>query len=245
MLKSISSQLTSIATRTINSGLCLLGLTSLMSFSVPVLAQTMIYGGQNVSVNMAAGTQSHYVLNVPSETKSVSFKLSGGTGNADLYVQQNVAASPSSYYAKSTGPTNEENISKIAASSRYFVLVNALTQVQGATLVASYEASEIYFVTNGVPMTGISLAKDKQRYFVITVPAGKSKLTYQLSGGTGDGDIYLKYGALPSTTNYEKRSMGASNVETISIDFPRAGTYYLLLQAVSNVSAAKLLTTFQ
>ena len=33
----------------------------------------------------------------------------------------------------------------------------------------------------------------------ITVPAGKTKLTVTISGGTGDADLYVRFGSQPTT----------------------------------------------
>ncbi|MCV2356388.1 PPC domain-containing protein [Paucibacter sp. B2R-40] len=89
-------------------------------------------------------------------------------------------------------------------------------------------------------MTGIALAKGASKLYKLTVPAGASNLTFKLSGGTGDGDIYLKFGAAPTTTSFELKSDGSTNTETITVAAPKAGIYYLLLSAYASVSGASL-----
>jgi len=95
-------------------------------------------------------------------------------------------------------------------------------------------------LTKGVAKTGISLAKNAKLTYSLVVPAGAKNLTFKLSGGTGDGDIYVKFGSAPTTTSYEKKSDGSTNTETISIPTTKAGTYYLLLNAYSAVSNTSL-----
>jgi hypothetical protein len=51
-----------------------------------------------------------------------------------------------------------------------------------------------------VPVTGISGAAGSELYFSIEVPAGQTKLEISMSGGTGDADLYVKRGALPTTS---------------------------------------------
>lgn len=95
-------------------------------------------------------------------------------------------------------------------------------------------------LTKGVAVSGISLARGASKLYKLTVPAGASNLTFKLSGGSGDGDIYLKFGSAPTTTSFEKKSDGSTNTETITVPAPQVGTYYLLLSAYATVSNTKL-----
>jgi hypothetical protein len=110
------------------------------------------------------------------------------------------------------------------------------------TVTASSNQS---MLSNGVAVSGISLAKSATRLFAIDVPAGKSSLVFTLSGGTGDGDIYTRFGSVPSTSNYSLKSDGSSNTETIRVVNPAAGRHYVLLHAYAAVSGTNLVATFQ
>ena len=99
-------------------------------------------------------------------------------------------------------------------------------------------------LTSGVPVSGISLAKGATKLYSITVPAGRTTLTVKLSGGSGDGDLYVKRGSAPTTTTYDKRSIGSTNAETISFSAPTAGVYYVLVSAYATVSGASLVGTY-
>ena len=98
-------------------------------------------------------------------------------------------------------------------------------------------------LTSGVTVSGITLALNATRTYTIVVPAGKTSLTFKLSGGTGDGDIYAKFGAAPTTSTYDARSIGSTNSETITISAPKAGTYYLMVKAYAAVTGTTLLAT--
>ncbi|OWQ93405.1 hemagglutinin [Roseateles aquatilis] len=99
-------------------------------------------------------------------------------------------------------------------------------------------------LTSGVPVTGIALTRGSTKLYSINVPAGRSSVTFRLSGGSGDGDIYVKRGSAPTTTSYDRKSDGSTNAETITISAPTAGTYYLLLSAYATVSGASLVATY-
>lgn len=100
-------------------------------------------------------------------------------------------------------------------------------------------------LTSGVTVSGITLAVNATRTYTIVVPAGKTSLTFKLSGGTGDGDIYAKFGAAPTTSTYDARSIGSTNSETITISAPKAGTYYLMVKAYAAVTGTTLLATIK
>lgn len=99
-------------------------------------------------------------------------------------------------------------------------------------------------LTKGVAKTGISLAKGATKLYSLSVPAGAKNLTFKLSGGTGDGDIYLKFGSAPTKTSFELKSDGSSNTETITVTAPKAGTYYLLLSAYTAVGSTSLVANY-
>ncbi len=99
-------------------------------------------------------------------------------------------------------------------------------------------------LTSGVPVTGIALAKGATKLYTIAVPSGRSQLSVRLSGGSGDGDIYVRRGSAPTTTSYDRKSDGSTNAETITFTSPTAGTYYILVNAYATVSGASLVATY-
>ena len=91
----------------------------------------------------------------------------------------------------------------------------------------------------GSPRTGLSGAYGSLAYFVVTVPAGATSLLIATSGGTGDADLHVSYGVAPTRTRYDCRPFTGGNTESCQLNFPPAGTYYVLLhgfQAFSGVT---------
>lgn len=199
-----------------------------------------------VSFSGATGQTATYTFVVPSGASNLSFKMSGGTGDGDIYTKLGSAPTTTSYLAKSDGSTNTESILIASPTAgTYYLLANAYATVSGASIVATYQTGTSGNVlTSGVPVS-IALALNTSKVYSITVPAGKTSLTIKLSGGTGDGDIYAKLGATPTTTTYDKKSDGATNTETITYSAPAAGTYYVLVNAYAAVSGASLVATVQ
>ncbi|PTL76036.1 peptidase M4 [Vitiosangium sp. GDMCC 1.1324] len=95
-------------------------------------------------------------------------------------------------------------------------------------------------LTNGVPVTGLSGSSGNKKYYALEVPAGKPSLSFAISGGTGDADLYVRYGAVPSSSTYDCRPYASGNAENCSFTNPQAGTWYVMVNAYSAYSGVTL-----
>jgi PKD repeat protein len=93
---------------------------------------------------------------------------------------------------------------------------------------------------NGVPLTGRSGAANSQTFYTLAVPAGASNLRFVTSGGSGDADLYVRFGSAPTTASYDCRSQASSNTETCTIATAQAGTYHVMLLGYSAYSGLSL-----
>jgi hypothetical protein len=85
---------------------------------------------------------------------------------------------------------------------------------------------------NGVPITGLSgTANGTTQLFRLSVPAGRTSLTFATAGGTGDVDIFVNRGTPPTTATGGSvcDSQGPDTNEACTIPTPAAGTWYVLL----------------
>jgi len=196
-------------------------------------------------INLATGANLVYTFTVPSGATNLTFKTTGGSGDADLYVQVGAAPTTTTYLQKSDGSTSTETVTIASPTAgTYYVLLNGYTASSGISLVASYQSGiPGNVLNNGVPVSGISLASGASSVYTFVVPAGRPSVTFKTSGGTGDADLYVKLGSAPTTTSYLQKSNGASNNESITINSPAGGTYYVLLKAYSAISGVTLLAT--
>ncbi|KZN69275.1 M4 family metallopeptidase [Pseudoalteromonas luteoviolacea] len=99
-------------------------------------------------------------------------------------------------------------------------------------------------LTNGVARTGISGASKAQQFFVLNVPADASSLKFETSGGSGDADLYVKFGSRPSLQTYDCKSTTSTSSETCSISNIQAGTYYVMVEAWNQISGVSLTGTY-
>ncbi|RZQ54002.1 peptidase S8 [Pseudoalteromonas phenolica] len=95
-------------------------------------------------------------------------------------------------------------------------------------------------LADGVAKTGLSGARNAQDFFTMEIPANTSKVTFTMSGGTGDADMYVKAGSKPTSSSYECRPYKTGNNEVCSIDNPAAGTYHVMLNGYSAYSGVSL-----
>ncbi|TQV82779.1 pre-peptidase C-terminal domain-containing protein [Aliikangiella coralliicola] len=81
-------------------------------------------------------------------------------------------------------------------------------------------------------------------YYKIDVPAGASNLQIAASNGSGDADLYVKLGGLPTTGSYDCRPWKNNNNETCSFKTPGSGSWYAMLHAYESFSGLSLKTTY-
>ena len=76
---------------------------------------------------------------------------------------------------------------------------------------------------NGVAANNLAGAAGVDLNFSMTVPAGATNLKFVMSGGTGDADLYVKFGSAPTLTSYDCRPYQGGNNETCNITTAQAG----------------------
>jgi len=227
--------------------------TSATNSTTKSVAVTSSGGGGNTLTNGVAvtglsgtsGMSAVYTFTVPAGATKVSIKISGGTGDADMYVKAGPAPTLSSYDCRPYVTGNNETCSSLSAGVTYYVSLNAYTAYSGVSLVGSYTAGGGgggNTLTNGVPVTGLSgtsgtLSAD----YTLTVPSGKTSVTIKISGGTGDADLYVKLNAVPTLSSYDCRPYVTGNSETCTFTPPAAGgIYHVKLNAYSTYSGVSL-----
>ncbi len=99
-------------------------------------------------------------------------------------------------------------------------------------------------LTNGVAKTNLSGAQGSEQFFTLDVPAGASGLSFVMSGGSGDGDMYVRFGSAPTTSSYDCRPYLNGNNETCSISNVQAGTYHVMIRGYTSFSGTSLVGSF-
>ncbi len=79
----------------------------------------------------------------------------------------------------------------------------------------------------------------------IMVPAGMSKLTVTISGGSGDADLYVRSGSQPTTSRYQCRPYKTGNAESCVINNPQPGVWHVGVRAYSSFSGVTQKWSYQ
>lgn len=91
-------------------------------------------------------------------------------------------------------------------------------------------------ISSGEPIANLSGPIGSTQYFAVQVPAGATDLVISISGGTGDADLYVRYGELPTAIAYDCRPYLYGNEETCTFPTPTSGTWYVRLHGWSSYS---------
>ena len=91
---------------------------------------------------------------------------------------------------------------------------------------------------NGIAKT--NLGSSTELSFTMDVPAGATDLTFDMAGGTGDADLYVKFGSAPTSSSYDCRPYKGGNTESCPITNVQAGTYYVKVVAYSAYTGVSL-----
>jgi serine protease len=97
---------------------------------------------------------------------------------------------------------------------------------------------------NGVPVNNLSGSTGTELRFTMDVPAGASNLVFQMSGGTGDADLYVRFGSAPTTATYDCRPFSSGNNENCSFPTPQVGTYHVMIRGFSAFSGVSLVGSY-
>lgn len=81
---------------------------------------------------------------------------------------------------------------------------------------------------------------ESERYYTVEVPAGAEALRVSITGGTGDVDMAVRFGARPTAANFDCASFGPSNEEECIIAAPAAGTWHIVLVGFEAYTGALL-----
>ena len=87
-----------------------------------------------------------------------------------------------------------------------------------------------------MPVTGIAGTQTSEKVYRIDVPAGQTNLEIVMSGGTGDADLYVKFGSAPTTSSYDCRPYKSGNSEQCNWASPSGGTWYVMIRAYAAFS---------
>lgn len=215
----------------------------IQSLSAPPPPQAL---SNNVPITISApsGTETQYYIDVPSGATNLLIQSSGGSGDADMHVRFGAPASRTVYdYRPYLNGNNETVTVATPTAGRWYIMEHAYNAYSGMSLKASFVAP-----ANGTALqSGIAVpingGQNSQQLFYIDVPAGAAQLKIESRNGSGDLDLYVKYGQEATLSNWDYRPYRGDNNETVTVNNPSAGRWYVMVHGYSAYSGAELIAT--
>lgn len=211
----------------------------------------LVNGVAETNLAGAKDSEQFFTLEVPANSTDLSFVMSGGSGDADLYVRYGSKPTTTTYDCRPYKSGNAETCDiDPAQTGTYHVMLRAYATFSGTSLVGSYSEEVVdppatdTELVNGTAKTGLSAAQNAQLNFTLDVPAGATGLSFVMSGGSGDGDLYVKFGSAPTTNSYDCRPYKSGNNESCDISNVQTGTYHVMINGYSAFSGVSLVGSY-
>ncbi len=199
-----------------------------------------LLSGQPVSgLAGATNAEADYFIDTTENNTVVNVVMSGGTGDADLYVRKGALPTKTTYDCRPYAGGNNENCSvTVGTPGRVHVKLIGYAAYSDVTLVAT--ATVDNGPSNDFPQTGVSAATSEWARYTYTVPAGATQITVATSGGTGDADLYVRKGAEPTTATYDCRPYRSGNAESCDVAVAAGDVVHIGVRAYSAFSGVTL-----
>jgi Zn-dependent metalloprotease len=207
----------------------------------PVLCPALANAIPITGLSGAAGAEScTYAIAVPAGATNLKVEMSGGTGDADLYVKFGAVPTTTVFDCRPYLGGNTETCTVPTPSTGvYYIVMRGFAAYSGITLKASFTAPSLpYLYPNLAGATGSS-----QQFWAYSTAAGATvtvTLAPNAGGSTGDADLYVRFGAVPTSTLFSCRPNLAGSSERCTLTNPTAGTYYIMLNAYSAFTGVDL-----
>lgn len=180
------------------------------------------FGMQNSEINFTSNGSSD------SDGTIVSYQWSFGDGSSANLANPVHTYTTAGQYTVSLTVVDDQGSSQT---------VTTIATIEEDTSVGNGE------LVNGLP-TMINGAQGEMLYFTFDVPQGAMDLTFSLSGGTGDADLYVSYEATPSEASYDCRPYIGGNNEQCTINPAQVGTYNVMVQGYAEFDNVQLTASF-
>jgi len=104
---------------------------------------------------------------------------------------------------------------------------------------------EVTTLTNGQVLHHRAGAKGSSHVFKTTVPPGQPLFQIRVDGGTGETDVFLQHGAVPTRESFTFRGRRAGTTLSIDVPNPTPGEWFVRLQGRTAFAGSSVLALFR
>jgi hypothetical protein len=231
-------------------------------------AADFLVGRDIVKTSAGIGDALRYMCNPPQDGGSID-NAANYTSSMDVHYTSGVYNKAFCLLAKTAGWDVKKAFQAFALANKSYWTTTATFNsgacgVQSAATDLGYNANDVIAaftgvgvscsggggggttteLQNNVGVTGVAAASGGDNDYFITVPTGASNLVMSISGGTGDADLYTKFGSAPTTSSYDCRPYKTGNSESCTVAAPSAGKYYLKVHGYSAYSGVTVKASY-
>jgi serine protease len=158
-----------------------------------------------------------------------------------MYVKFGSKPTTSSYDCRPYKNGNEEtcSISNVQGGT-YWVMLRGYTSYSNTTLKGSFTEPGSGGTGGTFSKSNLSGSSGSWKHYTVDIPAGMSSFTINMSGGSGDADLYVRRGSKPTTSRYDCRPYLYGNSESCNFNNPQSGTWYISVRAYSSYSGVNI-----
>lgn len=210
-------------------------------FSIPV--KPLSNGSQRNNLKPTNGVPLIYAIDIPAGATNFKVQMSGGSGEADLYVRRGAKPSKDAYDCRPFIWGNNENCTFDAPmAGTWYVMLNPDPNFSGVSLKTTYSSAPLGGKALGrnKAVAGIAIPEGGARYFRFNLPDNAVDLEIRTQGGSGDMDLYVAQGRIPSLEDYDCRPYKSGNNETCATAMPPSGTWYIMLHGAKTSNGISL-----
>ncbi|NOU50925.1 PKD domain-containing protein [Pseudoalteromonas sp. JBTF-M23] len=213
---------------------------------------TPLKRGQAVNISGQQNEELLFVLDVPQQASNLNISLSGGSGDADLYVRYNSEPTRTSYDCRPyVGGNSEQCDFAQPQSGKYFVMVRGYNAFSNVKLVANFDAPIASLPdacetqaarTGGRAKDGelICLGNESVMWFSLESVDEQSSVRIETANGSGDLTLEYSNSGWPNGTNVDARSDNQGNAECISVSGQSQFWGYLKVSGDSQAASLKV-----
>ncbi len=202
------------------------------------------YGRSGIAVTQ--GRSASFYVDIPVPARRVRISIDGDNGDADLYTLYETFPTTTLH---DCGPFKTGSVESCeydnARAGRYWVLIHAYSSFNKLTLSSSYEPAEAAPEASGLDERDLAVVtQGNDLSFRVNVAAGAERLVVRIAGGSGDADLYLKWGEAPTTVEgADCAPYLVGNDEECIVDSPTAGTWHIAIRAYRPFDGVRLTAT--